>query len=107
MTRRMHVTGYLGDEPRDRVYQFLDAAARVGCFDDVLPVVRRSDGAIIAVAMLSGPDDGSNAIVEACYRLSRILGRDTELTSPCDVTRLIPGRGGGVAGEVVRGELAG
>lgn len=104
----MHITGYLGDEPRDRVFRFIEAAARTGFFADVLPV-RRSDGTIVAVAMLTGPDDGSPAIAGACGRLSRILGRDTELTSPWDVTRLIPGRGGGVAGEVVtdRGELTG
>ncbi len=104
----MHITGYLGDEPRDRVFRFIEAAARTGFFADVLPV-RRTDGTIVAVAMLTGPDDGSNAILEACWRLSRILGRDTDLTSPWDITRLIPGRGGGVAGEVitVRGELEG
>lgn len=106
-SRRMHITGYIGDEPKDRVYQFIDAAARIGCFDDVLPVVRRQDGAIIAVAMLTGQDDGGRAIAEACRRLSRILGRDTELTSQWDVTCLIPGQGGTVSGEVVTdlGEL--
>jgi hypothetical protein len=104
----MHITGYLGDEPRDRVFRFIEAAVRTGYFGDVLPV-RRTDGTIVAVAMLTGPDDGSNAILEACWKLSRILGRDTDLTSPWDITRLIPGRGGGVAGEVVtdRGELTG
>lgn len=104
--RRMHITGYVGDEPRDRVFQFIEAAARTGYFEDVIPV-RRADGTIIAVAMYSTSDDG-DALLRACGRLMRILGRDTEFLSPWEPTRLIPGRGGGILGEVVtdRGELA-
>jgi hypothetical protein len=104
--RRMHITGYIGDEPRDRVYRFLDAAARISYFDDVLPVVRRADGAIIAVAFYSRSED-EQAAWGACDRLSGILGRDTEFLVPWGVTRLIPGRGGAVPGKVVRGELTG
>lgn len=104
MTRRMHVTGYLGDEPRDRVYQFIDAAARISYFADVLPVTRRTDGVIIAVAFYSLSEDKRGAW-DACRKLAGILGRDTEFLMPWGVTSIIPGRGGGVAGEVVRGEL--
>ena len=107
-TRRMHVTGYLGDEPRDRVFRFMDAATRIPYFDDVLPV-RRGDGTVIAVAFYSRSED-KNAVWDACRKLERILGRDTEFLMPWGVTKVIAGNGGGeVLGEVVtdRGELAG
>lgn len=116
----MHVTGYLGDEPRDRVLRFLDTAVGLRYFDEVTPV-RRGDGTIIAVAMYSrtlGQVDPAAVVSDICRRLGGILGRDTEFATAWDpagldgevpVTATIRGRGvGTVPGLVVTdsGELS-
>lgn len=114
----MHITGYLGDEPRDRVLTFMDAAVMLRYFEDVIPI-RRPDGTIIAVAMYSrtlGPVPGDEVITSMCRGLAGILGRDTGLATAWDPAQrprqpgpsMISGRGTGtVQGQVVtdHGEL--
>lgn len=115
----MHVTGYLGDEPRDRVLRFIEVAVTLGYFDEVAPV-RRPDGTIIAVAMYSrtlGPVRAQDTMPDICRRLGGILGRGTGIACAWDLAEIpgsraawiIPGRGTGtVPGQVIAdaGELA-
>lgn len=118
----MHITGYLGDEPRDRVLRFMEAAVQLRYFEDVT-AIRRGDGTIIAVAMYSrtlGAVSADTVLSEVCHRLGGILGRDTNFASAWDLGEppagrtsmlwLIRGRGTGtVQGQVVadHGELPG
>lgn len=77
----MHITSYLYGETPEALFRFTEAACRSGCFREVFPV-RRGDGAVIAVAFLTG--DGGAEMETAVRALSGILGRDIEITAARD-----------------------
>jgi hypothetical protein len=110
----MYITGYLSDAERTCVFRFIEAAASMRVFRDIIPV-RRGDGQIIAVAFCSHGTDASTEadwMPSAVARLSGILQRDTEIASAGDEASeaarwVVRGRGEGIRGEVLRLELEG
>lgn len=103
----IHVTGYLGAEDHAAVFRFIETAARLEAFREIIPV-RRQDGRIIAVTFIS-TDCGEGRMSLIAERLSGILSRDILIASAWSDPRACryPGwtvRGGGsaVLGEVIR-----
>jgi hypothetical protein len=103
----MHITGYLGTEDHSAVFRFIDAAARLEAFREIIPV-RRQDGRIIAISFATiGRDEGHMSLI--AERLSGILSRDVVIASawagPGDrrqCTWTVRGGRGAVLGEIIR-----
>lgn len=102
----IHVTGYLGTEDHAAVFRFIDAAARLEVFREIIPV-RRQDSRIIAITFVSSDcDEDTTPWIAA--RLSGILRQDITIASawaePGDDRQYAQVIRGG-ARETVRGEV--